>query len=167
MLKFCNFCSCLKWNCLIFFTWTNQYRKLKNKGGTNSQQTVIEKPHIASANDNDKAVLYISLELLTHPVCIEILKGEFDRAHCLENLIFYLYVVRYRKMQSSLIRKMLATHIFNTFIADGSELQINISQRQKENIAAAIQRSGGDATPLSLYDETRKEIMLLIENNVM
>lgn len=100
-------------------------------------------------------------------MCIEILKGEFDRAHCLENLIFYLYVVRYRKMQSSLIRKMLATHIFNTFIADGSELQINISQRQKENIAAAIQRSGGDATPLSLYDETRKEIMLLIENNVM
>ena len=107
------------------------------------------------------------IELLAHPVCVELLKDELERIHSVENLVFYLHAVRYRRLQTARTRRILATLIFDTFIAEGAPQQINISTRQRDAIQATLKRRGDDAATPLLFREAEREVALLMETNVM
>ena len=107
------------------------------------------------------------VELLAHPVCVELLKDELERIHSVENLVFYLHAVRYRRLQTAKTRRMLASLIFDTFIAENAEQQINISTRQRDAIQAQLKRRGDDVATPQLFHEAEREVALLMETNVM
>ena len=104
--------------------------------------------------------------LLSHPVCVEILKAELLAIHSVENLIFYLHAVRYRLLQSAKLRKLLATAIHSHFIREHAPQQININTRQRDAITATVTRKGDDC-PAELFREAEREVLMLMETNVM
>lgn len=106
--------------------------------------------------------------LLQHPVCIEVIKDELERIHSVENIIFYLHAVRYRKLlYSGKVRRVMANHLYHTFISEGSEQQINISTRQRDKIISVIKKKKDDACTADLFQEAEREVEILIETNVM
>jgi len=107
-------------------------------------------------------------QLLQHPICIEVIKDELERTHSVENIIFYLHSVRYRKLlYSGKVRSVIANHLYYTFIAEGSEQQINISTRQRDKIASAIKKKKDEACTADLFQEAEREVEILMETNVM
>jgi hypothetical protein len=107
-------------------------------------------------------------QLLQHPICIEIIKDELQRIHSVENLMFFLHAVRYRKLLcSGKARRIIANHLYQTFIAETSEQQININTRQRDRIAAIIKKRKDDAYAADLFQEAEREVEMLMETNVM
>ena len=107
-------------------------------------------------------------QLLQHPICVEVIKDELERVHSVENLIFYLHSVRYRKLlYSGKVRGVIANHLYQTFIAEGSEQQINISTRQRDKIASVIKKQKDEACTADLFQEAEREVEILMETNVM
>ena len=107
------------------------------------------------------------LELLSHPVCVELLKDEMERLHSVELLLFHLYAVRYSRMQSAKLRRLLGRSIYDIFIAANSELQINISTRQRDAVTAAVKKAGDSGFTPTLFFEAEREVLRLMETNVM
>ena len=105
-------------------------------------------------------------QLLSHPICVEVLKAELLTIHSVENLIFYLHAVRYRHVQSAKLRKLLAVAIHDHFIRENAPQQININTRQRDAITATVARRGDDC-PAELFREAEREVLLLMETNVM
>jgi len=62
---------------------------------------------------------------------------------------------------------MLASLIFDTFIAEGSPQQVNISTRQRDAIQAQLKKRGDDVATALLFREAEREVALLMETNVM
>ena len=107
------------------------------------------------------------LELLSHPVCVELVKDELERIHSVENLVFYLHVVRYRQLQNAKARRLVAQQLYDTFIVEGAPQQINISTRQRDSIQATLKRKGDDCCIPHLFREAEREVALLMETNMM
>ena len=108
-------------------------------------------------------------QLLQHPVCVELLKDELLRSQSLECLSFYLLAFRYRGLRSSKLRRALAGRLYDAFVAEGSEQQINLSTRQREAISAVVaaQREDdfGQAAPAHLFLDAEREMLQLIDTN--
>ena len=107
------------------------------------------------------------VELLSHPVCVEVLKDELSRIHSVENLVFYLHAVRYRQLQNAKARRVVGQQLYDTFIAENAEQQINISTRQRDTIQAQLKKRGDDAATPQLFREAEREVALLMETNIM
>ena len=105
--------------------------------------------------------------LLSHPICVEVLKAELQAIHSVENLIFYLHATRYRHVQSPKLRKLLATAIHEHFIREAAPQQININTRQRDAITVAVTRKGSDECSAELFKEAEREVLQLMETNVM
>ena len=107
-------------------------------------------------------------QLLQHPVCVEVLKDELERLHSVENLIFYLHALRYRKLlQQVKARKVIAHFLYDTFIAEDSEQQINLSTRQRDAVTAVIKQGKEEGFTATLFWEAEKEVKVLMETNMM
>jgi hypothetical protein len=107
-------------------------------------------------------------QLLLHPICVEIIKDELERIHSVENVMFYLHAIRYRKLlYSGKARRIMANHLYQTFIAETSEQQINISTRQRDKIASVIKKKKDDVCTADLFIEAEREVEMLMETNVM
>ena len=107
-------------------------------------------------------------QLLQHPACVELIKEELERLHCVESLMFALHAVRYRRLlHSAKMRRRLAAHLYDTFIAEGSPEQVNLSTRQRSVIATAVHQNKDDACPVDLFQEAEREVALLIDTNLM
>ena len=107
-------------------------------------------------------------QLLQHPVCVELLKDELERLRSVENLIFYLHALRYRKLlQQPKARKAIAHFMFDTFIAEGSEQQINLSTRHRDAIQADLRQGREDGCTAALFLEAEREVCVLMETNMM
>ena len=130
----------------------------------------LSMPLLGKGRDNGVAVAGCAspslLTLLSHPVCVEVLKAELQQVHSVENLVFYQHAVRYRLVQSAKLRKMLAAAIHEHFIRENAPQQINLSTRQRDAITATIARKG-DECPAELFKEAEREVLLLMETNVM
>ena len=139
-------------------------------GTGNSAAFDLNMPLLGMARESGAAVsMYASpslLTLLSHPVCVEVLKAELQQVHSVENLIFYLHAVRYRHVQSAKLRKLLAVAIHDHFIRENAPQQININTRQRDAITATVARRGDDC-PAELFREAEREVLLLMETNVM
>ena len=110
------------------------------------------------------------LQLLHHPVCVELLKDEVVRLQCAELLTFYRLATRYRGLQSAKLRRLLAVHLHDAFIAEGSEQQLNLSTRQREAIVSllpALRKGDEGAASPSLFADAEAEALQLMEVNVM
>ena len=107
------------------------------------------------------------VELLAHPVCVELLKDELERIHSVENLVFYLHAARYRQLQSARARRLVGTLIYDTFVAENAPQQINISTRQRDTIQTTLKKRGDDACTPFMFREAEREVALLMEMNVM
>ena len=108
--------------------------------------------------------------LLHHPVCVELLKDEMVRLQCAELLSFYLLAFRYRGLQSAKLRRMVAVHLYDAFVAEGSEQQINLSTRQRLAIAElmpGLRKGDEGAASSALFAEAEAEVLQLMEVNVM
>ena len=106
------------------------------------------------------------LTLLSHPVCVEVVKARLMAIHSVENLSFYLLAVRYRLVQSPKLRRSLASAIYAHFIRENAAQQINISTRQRDAIAAVVSRKNDECT-VDLFKEAEREVLQLMETNVM
>ena len=105
--------------------------------------------------------------LLAHPVCVEVLKAALQEVHSVENLVFYLHVQRYKRMQSTRLRKLLASYIHDYFIRANAPQQINLSTKMRDAITAAISRKSDEACNAELFKEAEKEVMTLMNSNVL
>ena len=119
---------------------------------------------LASANTAGNAGLST---LLQHPACVAVIKGELQAIHSVENLIFYLHAQRYRQLQSAKLRKTVATAMYETFVREGAEQQININARQRDGIGFCVTKRGDDSCANSLFDEAQREVMQLMETNML
>ena len=129
----------------------------------------LNMPLLGKGRDSAAVTAYASpslMTLLSHPVCVEVLKAELQQVHSVENLIFYLHAVRYRLLQSAKLRKLLATAIHSHFIREHAPQQININTRQRDAITATVTRKGDDC-PAELFREAEREVLMLMETNVM
>ena len=107
-------------------------------------------------------------QLLQHPACVELLKDELESIHSVENCMFYLHAVRYRKLlHTAKARRLVAVHLYDTFIAEGSEQQINLGTTDRDAITAAIKRGRDDACTPTLFQRAEVEVCRLMETNVM
>ena len=107
------------------------------------------------------------LTLLSHPVCVELVKAELQQIHSLENLGFNLHAQRYRQVSRPGTRKMVACCIYGQFIKPGAPQEININTRQRDAITQGIWRNGDDGCRSDLFQEAEREVLMLIETNVM
>ena len=107
------------------------------------------------------------LTLLSHPVCLELVKTELERIHSVENLIFFLHVQRYRFLTRPSTRKALALCIYEQFVKPGAPQEINLATRQRELVAAGVLKKGEDGCHVELFREAEKEVLMLMETNVM
>ena len=107
------------------------------------------------------------LSLLSHPVCVELIKSELQLIRSVENVVCYLHIQRYRRMMQPRLRKLLAAHIHSHFIRDGAAQQVNIATRQRDAIGAAVLHRSSDSCGLELFRDVERELLLLIETNVM
>ena len=105
--------------------------------------------------------------LLSHPVCVEAVKAALQEVHSVENLIFYLHVQRYRRMQSARLRRALACCIHQHFIRADAPQQINLSTRMRDAISEAVGHKGGEACGAELFREAEREVVTLMSNNVL
>ena len=104
--------------------------------------------------------------LLTHPVCIEVIKAALQQVHSAENLVFYLHVQRYKRMHTVKLRKLLAACIHDHFIRADAPHQINLSTKMRDAITAAVNSKDGDMCTVDLFHDAEKEAMTLMNNNV-
>ena len=137
---------------------------LLNLSGRNPSQSAEDLDFMVSAATTRGPTF---VELLSHPVCVELLKDELERIHSVENLVFYLHASRYRQLHSSRARRLIATLIVDTFIAEGAPQQINISTRQRDAIRVQLKKRGDDVATPQLFCEAEREVALLMETNVM
>ena len=105
--------------------------------------------------------------LLMHPACIAVIKGELQAIHSVENLIFYLHTQRYKQLQSAKLRKAIATAMYDTFIREGAQQQININARQRDGIGFCVTKRGDDSCSSSLFDDAQREVLQLMETNLL
>ena len=108
--------------------------------------------------------------LLHHPVCLELLKDELVRLQCVELVSFYLLAFRYRCLGSAKLRRVLSGYLYDAFIAEGSEQQVNLSTRHREAISSVVleqRRGDGQAAPAALFIDAEREMLQLIDTNVM
>ena len=101
-------------------------------------------------------------ELLDHPVTVEIFKQELLKTQSAENLIFCLHARRYRTLNSSKARKLLAPHIANAFIRLDAPQQININTRQRETVLNNIDNHQFSS---HLFYEAERECIMLMKVN--
>lgn len=109
-------------------------------------------------------------QLLSHPICVELLKHELQAIHSVEMISFWLFANRYHKCQSAKLRRMLAFTIYETFIAEGSAQQININTRQRDAIAAVViskKSHNEELFTIDLFRDAKLEVCLLMETNLM
>ena len=107
------------------------------------------------------------LSLLSHPVCVELLKAELQAIHSVENVVFYLHVQRFRQMTRPATRKAIAGCIYRQFIRQGAPQEINVNSRQREAIGAAVSKKADDDCHAELFREAEREVLLLMETNVL
>ena len=105
--------------------------------------------------------------LLSHPVCLELLKGELQQIHSVENLMFFVHVRRYKKLRRPGTLKSVARCIFDEFIRPGAPQEINISIRLREAIAQAVRKKGTNSCSADLFEGAEREVLQLMETNVM
>ena len=105
--------------------------------------------------------------LLSHPVCLELVKGQLQQIHSVENLAFFVHVQRYKKLRRPGTLKSLARCIFDEFIRPGAPQEININTRQRESITHAVTKKGNDSCSVDLFREAEREVLQLMETNVM
>jgi hypothetical protein len=129
--------------------------------------SVFMRAHGTNLNSRSSLVQPSLAQLLQHPVCVEVIKAELALIHSVENVMFYQHAVRYRKVVNDVLRAQLARHIHRTFIAEGSEQQINISTRHRDVIGATLSQKGGTHCPALLFAEAEREVLMLMETNVM
>ena len=106
------------------------------------------------------------MHVLSHPVCTELLKDHMQSAASVENVLFLIAADRWKQVRSHSLRHMLASLIFDEFIAEGSVHQINIEATQRAQLSAAIAKSRSSRkVAAELFDRAVKEVAMLIETN--
>ena len=136
---------------------------LSPKGGQ-SNKASLSIPAVASSAATFNGSL---ADLLVHPACVAVIKGELQAIHSVENLIFYLHAQRYRQLQSAKLRKTVATAMFDTFVREGADQEININATQRDSIAMYVTKRGDDSCGSGLFDEAQREVLRLMETNLL
>ena len=104
--------------------------------------------------------------LLSHPVCVEVVKAQLQQQHSVENLVFFLHVRRYKQVGTARLRRALAVAIVDAFIRLNAPQQVNLGTQQREAITAAVQHKGDDC-PVDLFKDAEREVLQLMETNVL
>ena len=141
-----------------------EHPHVTKEGGRRSITQPADDSEFALPSSAKPPTLY---ELLSHPVCVELVKDELTRIHSVENLVFYLHAVRYRQLQNNRARRSIAQQLYDTFIVEGALQQINISTRQRDAIAAQLKRKSDDGCTHTLFREAEREVGVLMETNMM
>ena len=135
---------------------------------SSSLDSTIAPSDLLSPVDSTSKVVNSGLAaVLVHPACEAVIKGELQARHSVENLIFYLHAQRYRQLQSARLRKTVATAMYETFIMEGAEQQININARQRDGIGFCVTKRGDDSCASCLFDEAQLEVLRLMETNML
>jgi hypothetical protein len=107
-----------------------------------------------------------SLEtILSHPVALEVIKQELIKTQSVESLVFCLHARRYASISSAKARRLLAMDITDTFVRADSPQQVNISNRQREQIVAAVDKGSDDACTAVLFHDAERECVALMRSN--
>ena len=104
---------------------------------------------------------------LSHPVCVEVLKAALQQVHSVENLVFYLHVQRYKRLQSARLRRLLAACIHEQFVRADAPEQINLSTKMRDAVQAAVQGKGEDGCAAELFRDAEREVLTLMSDNVL
>ncbi len=112
---------------------------------TSSQRALTPKPSFS---------IDTVCDLLEHETTRNLLKEFCKSEFSVENVLCFEEIIRYQKLTSDEERFRLATSIFETFIEIGSVLEVNITQRVREE----VQRSLIPPTPQSLFDKVKDSV---------
>ena len=104
------------------------------------------------------------LQVLSHPLTLELLKDHMEAARCTENVLFLLSVNRWQTVKNKKLKRTLALAVYHQFIVEGADMQVNINAALRSSIGARLGRSKKEAAP-ELFTAAYREIVMLIETN--
>ena len=107
------------------------------------------------------------LKLLSHPICVALLKTEMSRSHTVELLMFHLHVHRYRRLRNAAVRRVVASAMYDIFVGDCASQKINLRADQRTAIEVALARPNDLACTAELFHDAHREVLQLIETNVI
>jgi hypothetical protein len=105
--------------------------------------------------------------ILSHPVTVELFKDHLHQNASVENGLFLVQLQKWKLLKNDQLRQVIARAMFDEFIAEGSQHQINIDSVQRQQISTAIVQSKGKkkALPNELFARAEREVMMLIGTN--
>ena len=109
------------------------------------------------------------LQLLSHPLTVELLKDELLRHHCAENLLFLLAVRRFERVAHCRpLQRRLARYVVDEFVREGARQEVNLNQKLRSAVISAFERGGySGKTSKELFAAAKREVLMLLETNSM
>lgn len=156
----------------VVYVWKKTHPYAAVRSSVNNQQTEHSKTVIRPVDNRISVIQSISPTLVTFDFMMEttILKNAF-RKHLIsefscENLMFVEDAIAFRNMKDGNIAGdqlgFQARHIYNTYIVDGSNMQVNISAIQRMQIEELFKRE--DITA-NIFNVAVKEVTALMNND--
>jgi len=89
---------------------------------------------------------------------------EVFKDHCVEPLLFLLFVEFYKKQANTVTRRALASSIIDLFIVDQSSHQINIEHRMKQSLIDIVQHENDSS--IYVFRAAESEIRNLLQQHI-
>eukprot|EP01080_Neovahlkampfia_damariscottae_P012351 gene12351-6019_t len=118
------------------------------------------KKEITSADFSEYLKKYSLNHMLQYPKLREYLKSSSQKTFCAENVDFYESILDFKKLKKQQERLAKANEIYDRFLALGSINEVNLSEKQKENLRLEIQSND---VSKSLFDKIEFEIQHMIK----
>jgi len=105
------------------------------------------------------------LQILTHPVTLEIFKDAMYRAHCTENIYFLIRLRQWKHPENARTRVSMAKALVRDFLTKGARNEINIPALLRVHIRDKVIGYRVRDLDINLFDQAEKEVYTLIETN--
>ena len=96
--------------------------------------------------------------LLSHPVCVALLKVELSEMQSVHLLQFVLHCQRYRSLQTLKLRRAVAGRLYAAFLSSSAQQRIELSEPLLSAIVAALQHTDEQLCSVQLFDDAEVEV---------
>jgi hypothetical protein len=146
--------------------------------GTGTYNAIHNNNNNKKHSSNSPVVVLDLVDILQHPVCLELFKDSLCESKSLENIQFWLEVQRFKQLLDTPFHTLsaaaqqtvhlhLATSICNDFIRPHAEFEINISASQRNYVLSKFTPQLHPAQcDRELFAAAEHEVYLLMQNDL-
>jgi hypothetical protein len=107
-------------------------------------------------------------QLVNNPILLELLKDAASERHCVEMVMMYIDVVKYKRTSDARLRRQLGRAIYTTYIGSTALHEVNLGSTLVRQLQHSIGRDGeGDRYEENTFDDAQRELTSLIRQNLL